>query len=57
MMGQEQGTDLRVAATRGKEEKDFSHAQADAFAPQHHPGRKKRAGVNAQERVGLLRSG
>src|SRR5258708_37719901 len=28
-----------------------STAQADAFVPQNHPGRKKRAGANAEEKA------
>src|SRR5882757_6749884 len=31
--------------------RDSSTAQADAFVPQNHPGRKKRAGANAEEKT------
>ncbi len=41
---------------RNAREERFLSAQADAFVPQDHPGRKKRAGANAEEKVGLLRS-
>ena len=43
-----------LCAGRGK--RDFSHPQADAFVPQNRPGRKRRVGANAEEKVGLLRS-
>jgi len=39
-----------------KSKRGSSTAQADAFVPQTHPGRKRRAGAKAEEKVGLLRS-
>jgi hypothetical protein len=51
---------IRRWDTHGEKQKpkrDSSTAQADAFVPQYHPGRKKRAGANEEEKtVGLLRS-
>jgi hypothetical protein len=41
---------------KGKIDERFLYVQADRFVPQNRPGRKKRAGANREEKIGLLRS-